>query len=156
MGNPSIDYAEKTLGVHAVYEAAQQSREMLIQVGGDLVDARANKREFEALLSDHELDIIADEAGKNPTMSQAALDRHLKVVFRNSDSHQELRQQIRSIAQAIDKLETKKAVLEADIRIGSARLSELGGYLQYLAAVKMARPKRSSDTNDTSDTGSTE
>jgi len=155
MGNPSIDYAEEKLGVHAVYESAIQSREKLVDILASIVDARANKREFEALISDHEYNLIAQETGANPSMSQAALDRHMKVVIAQDDAHSELRGQLREVAKGIDLLETKKAVLEADIRIDSARLVELGGYLQYLAAVKMARPKSSNDTSPTSPTSAT-
>jgi|SRR5690242_73479 len=155
MGNPSIDYAEDKLGVHAVYESAIQAREKLVDILASIVDARANKREFEALISDHEYNLIAQETGANPSMSQAALDRHMKVVIAQDDAHSELRGQLREVAKGIDLLETKKAVLEADIRIDSARLVELGGYLQYLAAVKMARPKSSNDTSPTSPTSAT-
>jgi hypothetical protein len=142
MANPSIEYAEKTLGVNSVYESANLSREALSLVMGQVVDLRRSKREYEALLSDLEFDILTKETGENASMSQAALDRHMKMVYSSDTAHRELRKKIREIAGSIDAADAKKVVLEADIRVFGSRLVELGGYMQYLAAVKIAQPKK--------------
>ena len=43
-----------------------------------------------------------------------------------------------SEVQAIDILDMQRSGIDASIRVESARMVELGGYLQYLAVAKMA------------------
>jgi hypothetical protein len=124
-----------------VYERCQLLKDELSTRVGELAELRKAKRESEAIQVDLEFELMSQEAANHSDFSQAALDRHMKMFFSKDSTHREIRKLIREKQARIDEVEGIKAVLEADIRIECSRMSELGGYLQYLAAVKMAQPK---------------
>lgn len=134
--NKGLEYAEQNLGVHSVYEAVKTDRDELDKIFSDLSTKKDSKREVESLISDRELEITSDERGKHPDMSQAEMGRHLKLAFGQDDSLKTLHKQIRELTNDIEGLEYDRSIKEVDIKIGVARLSELGGYLVYLAALK--------------------
>lgn len=135
--NP-VTYAEETLGVHRVYEEVVAKRNELDDILGELSDKRDKRRVIEQGISDREMDIVSDERGKHPDMSEAGMTRHLKTVFAKDPLIAPLRQQLLELNNDIDGLEFDKAMAEYDIKIGLARMNELGGYLQYLAVAKLA------------------
>lgn len=132
----ALNYAEETLGVHRVHEQAHIARAELDRVLNDLSEARDKRRSTEAQIEDRELELVADERGKHADMSEAAMGRHLKIVFHRDGDLQNLRSSLRSIVGDIEGLEYDKVMHETDIKIAVARMQELGGYLQYLAVVK--------------------
>lgn len=132
----ALAYAENELKVHTVYQEALEARGKLDKTLTDLGEVRDKKRDVEARLSDAELEIASDERGKHPDMSQAQMDKHLKVALHNSTEVRELREQLIQVVNDADGLEFDKAMHETDIKIAVARLTELGGYLNYLAAIK--------------------
>lgn len=138
MSAKALDYAEQQLGVHEVYEQARKARNDLDECLTRLSEARDKKRDLEFRLSDREMEIAADERGRHPDMSQAAMDKHLKQAFAQDDSWRELREQLSKVIGDAEGYEYDKAIHETDIRIAVARLQELGGYFNYLAAVKQA------------------
>lgn len=141
-GKKAIEYAESFLNVNEVFIVAQSKREELDTCLTNLSDSRDKKRAIEDLLTDCEMNIIADERGKHPDMSEAAMTRHLKLVYYKNDTHAELRRRIASAASELDGYEMDKIMLETDIKILIARMNELGGYLQYLATIKQAEIQR--------------
>lgn len=134
----AIQYAEDTLGVHAVYERCQSLRDSLTIKVGELAGLRHKKRESEAMLSDLEFELISEQAAIHSDLSQTAFNAHMKMFLSKDTTMRELRKVIREKQAHIDEVEGIKSVLEADIRIESSRMTELGGYFQYLAAVKLA------------------
>lgn len=135
----AVVYAERDLGVHTVYERCQDLKCQLAFMIEEIVGLRHSKRESEALLADLEFELMSQQAAEHSDLSQAAFDRHMKMFLSKDETMRELRKSIREKQRAVDESEGRKSVLEADIRIECARMSELGGYLQYLAAVKMAQ-----------------
>lgn len=147
----ALAYAEDTLGVHRVYDDAAGFRIKLDEILTELSAARDKKRDLEFRLSDQEQLIAADEWGKHPDMAQTRMDKHLKSAFWKSDDWRTLREQLSSVTGEVEGLEYDKSIMETDIKIAVARMTELGGYLQFLAAVKIA----SVYAEETKETGST-
>lgn len=143
----AVQYAEDTLGVNAVYERCQLLRTRLEASLEELARIRRDKRENEALLSDFEYELLSQQAAEHSELSQAALERHMKMFLSKDDTHKELRRVIREKQFSIDECEGTMKTLEADIRIESARMTELGGYLQYLAAASYVKLNKSSATS---------
>ncbi len=142
----ALKYAEDQLGVNTVYTDCLTSREQLDTTLTELSEARDHKRDLESRIIDVEMDVAASERGSHPEMSQAAMDKHMKVALHNNDDWRELREQLVLAVGTVDGLECDKTMHETDIRIAVSRMQELGGYLQYLAAVK-----QSNSTNKTSE-----
>lgn len=140
-GAKSLAYAE-ALGVHSVYTELLGKRGELDQCLTEIATLRDKKREDEVLLQDREMEILADERGKHPDHSQAAMDRHLKVVNWSDEQCRSLRAQLVQVSSDLDGLQFDRDMLETDIKIGVARLLELGGYLQFLASIKEAETAR--------------
>jgi hypothetical protein len=134
----ALKYAEVDLGVHAVYTECLGKRELLDETLNLLGTARDTKRSIEAQLQDIEMETIIEERGKHPEMSQAQMDKHIKASMYSNPQARILREDHAKLINDIDGLEMDKTMSETDIRIAVARLTELGGYFQYLAAVKQA------------------
>src|SRR5574338_288003 len=93
-GAKALQYAEQHLGVHTVYENAIEARNRLDGILTELAEKRDQKSDVEFRLQDLELEIASDERGKHADLSQAAMDRHLKVVLHNNTDVRELREQL--------------------------------------------------------------
>lgn len=136
MTNKALVYAEDNLGVHTVLQTAEQARAALDNVYTELSKAGDSKRDLHDRITDLEWLIASEERGKHPDMSAAAMEKHLKVAYSKNDDHRELRDQLRKATGDVEGLEYDARILEYDIKIAVARMTELGGYLNYLAAVK--------------------
>jgi hypothetical protein len=134
----ALDYAEKTLGVHSVYDEARSVQEQHARAMTDLADFFRVKRKVTSEIADREADVIVDERSKHPDHSHAAMERHLKTEFRRDAKLQELRGRLLDIDSAIDEAEFRSRSYEAQLRLLTARIEQLGGYFNYLAAVKTA------------------
>lgn len=141
-GLKALKYAEEQLGVHSVYAAALAARESLDATLTSLSEARDKKRLLESQLQDAEMEVASEEHGKHPEMSATAMREHLKVALSNSGTVRELRESLSESVGDIDGLEADRKMSEIDISIASSRLQELGGYFQYLAAIKLAQTTR--------------
>jgi hypothetical protein len=148
-GARALAYVEQ-LGVHQVYNDAQLKRSELDKVFDELATLRDKKREDETLLTDREMELLAEERGKHPDHSQAAMDRHLKVVHWSDEQCRALRGQLAQVSGEIDGLQYDRDMLETDIKIAVARLHELGGFLTFMAAIKEAETARLTREAETS------
>lgn len=145
-GAKALRYAEETLGVHQVYQDAKMAREYLDTVLTELSKARDARRDTERDLHDLEMMLTLDERSKNPELSVAAFERHLKDVLWQNEPARRLRHEIHELASSIDGLEMDIKMAETDVRIAVSRMQELGGLLQFLAAIKLS-------SNTTEETG---
>lgn len=134
----AIDYAEVRLGVNDVYKEAVTARNGLDQCFDKLAELRDLKRLYEGHIIDREMDLTADERSKHPNMSDAAMGRHLKVAYHRDAILIETRERLSKLSSELEGLEYDKSLLENGIKIAVARMNELGGYLGYLAAIKLA------------------
>lgn len=121
-----------------MYEEALAKRNKLDETLSELSELRDKRRDLSARLNDKEMEVSADEWSKHPDMSAARMEKHVKVAYSNDDEIRGYREELAKVSGDIDGLEFDKDIFETDIRIVVARLQELGGYLQYLAAIKQA------------------
>lgn len=146
----SLRYAEG-LGLNSVYEHATEARKVLEDKYMTLNDLRNRRRTVESFQRDCEMEIVEAERSKHPDMSQAQMDKHLKVAFSNSSDIRESREELSLLAGQIELLEHEVDLLNADIRIDSARLNELGGFFQFMAVLKQSESSRKSKESTTDD-----
>lgn len=130
-------YAEN-MGVHAVYEAAQEARRRWEQARNDLAVLRSERRNIDQRLTDREFEILSDERGRNPASSVAALERQVKSLVNSDAVHRAMRHEHDRLSSDIEATETVVHMAKIDIEIATARMQELGGYLSYLAELKRA------------------
>lgn len=137
-GQKALAYAEDRLQVNRVYHEALMKRNELDEILNELSELRDTKRDLDARLTDAEMEVAADEWSKHPDMSAARMEKHVKVAFSQNDDVRQLREQLIKVTGDIDGREFDRSIAETDIKIAVARLHELGGYLEYLAAIKQA------------------
>lgn len=137
----ALDYVE-SLGLNSVYNEALAARNELDEKHKQLLQLRGERRRQEQLLADLEMAVIEDERSRHPEMSQAAMDKHLKVAFSNNGDIRETREALSSLAGEIDFVEFEINRIHQDIKIAVARLEELGGYFQFMAVIKQANEAR--------------
>jgi hypothetical protein len=138
----ALRYAENSLKVHEVYTQALVSRDNLDKTLTDLSEVKDKKRDIEIRLQDVELEVASEERGKHPDMSQAQMDKHLKMKLHDNTDARGYREQLVKIVSDLDGLEFDKTMHETDIKIAVSRMQELAGYLQYLAAIKQSEIAR--------------
>lgn len=137
-----IAYAENNLGVHSVYSDAIQARDKLDEALTLIAQYKDRRHALEQELQDREIEITSDEVGAHPQMSQAALDRHLKLEIPKNPEVRRIKSDLVSTVSSIEGLEYDIRIAETDIRIAVGRMTELGGYLYYLAEIKKADQTR--------------
>jgi chromosome segregation ATPase len=134
----ALEYARNELRVDDVYK---ESRTILTQYDECLTalsEARDKKRDLDDAIDARKMEIIGDERAKHADMSEAAMDRHLRQVYRVDTRLIELKEQQRQAAGDVDGCEMDKLVHEQELKTLQARMTELGGYLNYLAAARLA------------------
>jgi polyhydroxyalkanoate synthesis regulator phasin len=137
-GGRAIKYAEDNLGVHSVYERAQQLADEITVERGKLVQARHQKVNAEEAYTDAELAFIADMRADNPDLSQTAFEKFVKGKIHQNPNLRKMRGELANIAHRMDELEVDIRHLQNKLDVATARMGELGGYLHYLAEVKAA------------------
>lgn len=145
----ALQYAEDQLGVNQVYEMACGHLEDLDVSTSDLDKALDRKRELEEKYADAEVDLINEKRGLHPDISDTKFRQELKVWEREDDALNQLRIDLNSVKSEIQGLEFDLSIIKARIQVGSARLVELGGYLNYLTAVKNQAENQKKRTQET-------
>lgn len=138
----ALKYVEG-LGLNSVYEHAKERREWLVTIQDRLVQARDVKRRLEEKRLDREMEVSVDEHTKHTSMSATAMKDHLKIALQQDKQLSDIRVSIIGQQQVIDQLEFEVEQINVDIKIAVARLSELGGYFQFMAVLKASEAKRS-------------
>jgi hypothetical protein len=146
VASKGLEYAEVTLGVNSVYEEAQAARQRVQLTQNELSSLRAAKRISEGHMADREMTLVADHRGNHADMSQAAFDRHIKVVLHQDSEMTGLRDNISRLDLNIDQTQGDLRIAEIDVKIDVARMEELAGYLTYLAALKTTEPAKTAKT----------
>lgn len=132
----SLAYAENELGVHEVFEEAEKARAKLDATYSELSEKRDYRRELEAKLDDLMMIVAEDERGKHPDMSQAQMDKHVKIAYSKSVPIVDTRNMLRQLTNDIEGLEYDESYLKHKTSILTARMTQLGGYLNFLAVIK--------------------
>lgn len=140
--NPALEYAEQTLGVHSCYEAAQAARSDLDEIVTGLDKAQDTRRTLVEEIADREADLLIEERGKHADSSANWMEQHMKTVKRKDEQLSDLRRRLNDAQATIAGLEYDADMVKFQIKIQCARMEELGGYLNYLAAIKQAETLR--------------
>ena len=138
MSHPALQYAEVTLGVHAIYEEGRDTLERLELAINTLDDAQDTRRALDEQIANREMDLLIEERGKHPDHSEAAFTRHLKEVQYKDASLKDLRGKRAVAAGVVSGSELDVDFYRLRLKFTSARMEQLGGYLHYLGAVKNA------------------
>lgn len=160
--NRALEYAEKRLGVHQVHAEAQALLEELNESLNALDSAIDTRRALDERISNYEMDLLIEERGKHPDHSEAAFQRHLKEVTHKDETLKRLRSQRNAKAGEASGLELDIEYTKYRLKVKVARMEELAGYFQFLAAVKNAETSTlaytmatGEETNETNKTGET-
>jgi hypothetical protein len=137
----SLNYAE-SLGLNSVYDHAQERHKHLIVLQDRLVQARHKKRELESTKINREMEVSEDQHSKHRDLSATAMKEHLRGVFHRDKDLAKIRAEINDQQAVLDQLEFEIEQVNIDIKIAVSRLSELGGYFQFMAVVKQAHEAR--------------
>lgn len=138
MSAKSLKYAEEYLGVHVVFEEAKVLLEALDETLRDLDKAQDERRKLVEDIADREADVLSDEWGKHSDMAVGRMEQHIKVARRRDDLLKALRDRLNIVLATIQGCEYDMDITKVRLRVATARLEELGGYLHYLAAIKQA------------------
>lgn len=138
-GHKALKYAEETLCVNSSYEDLLSVRNKLDEQMTRAAELRDERRQLESLIEEREIEIATDYHAAHPDSSVAATDRSLKLKIPKDGRIRDLRTLLSEAISNIEGVEYDIKMSEHDIRIGVARLTELGGYLNYLAVVKQAQ-----------------
>lgn len=141
-GRQALEYAERTLGVHRVYEDVQATAARLAETRESLATMRAEKARAEADYTDAEYAFITDQRAQLAEMSQTAFDKAIKAAVNKEPNLRAMRAELAQRHTNIELTEASIARMRVDVEIGVARLHELGGYFAYLAAIKNAETAR--------------
>lgn len=147
--NKALQYAENQLGVHTVFEEAVSELEKLDDLYTTLDKSQDERRELAEQIADREGELLSDERGRHADMSAAAFDQHFKGVKRTDTALQGYRAKLNEVQGIISGLEYDVDLAKHTLRLGEARLIELGGYFNYLASVK--QDEIANKTNETKD-----
>jgi len=137
--HPALAYAE-SLGIHAVYDEALAFEAELDETLTALDKAQDERRSLDEQIDSREMDLLISERGKHPDHSEAAFSRHLKEVHHKDETLKMLKLKRNMKAGEVSGHELDKEFLKARIHVRASRLVSLGGYFEYLAAVKNAEP----------------
>jgi hypothetical protein len=137
-GHPAIDYAQIQLGVHTVFDEANTLDALLNDHLTALDKAQDERRNLDLAIEDREMDLLIEERGKHADMSEAAMDRHLRMVRHGDADLKKLKLQRNAKAGECSGIELDIEYTKSRLRTMTARMTELGGYFQYLAACKLA------------------
>ena len=138
MSAKALAYAEQTLKVHEVFEETTAQLSTLDVLTTDLDKALDRKRELAEKYEDRYVQLLGEKRGTHPEMSDTGFKTRLREWEREDPELAIARNDQMAVASEIQGLEFDIDMCKVRLRVGSARMEELGGYLHYLAAVKQA------------------
>lgn len=144
----SLAYAEG-LGVNSVYDEARAARNELERKYQELHELKSRKRSLESLKVDHEMEVAEELRRTQPELSAAMYDKQIKIDLSNYGPLREVRDHLASLQGDIDLCEYEVSLIKADIEIAVARITELGGYLQFMAVIKgVSEARKAREANE--------
>jgi len=138
MGHPALDYAEHILGLHTVYNEAENLGAQLDTRLTELDQAQDAKRDLELRITDREMEIFFNERSQHTDKSATALDQHVKLERHRDPELTTLRMKLNGAKSDVSGLEYDVDSIKHRLRTAQARMEQMGGFFNYLAAVKSA------------------
>ncbi len=133
--NP-VEYAEETLGVHAVYEEAVERLAKHEAAKTAYLTSLGGIRYAEQQIESREAEIVSEQRGEHPDMGIQEFKLHVKTVGAGDDRMQELSSALTEEKANRDESEQDMRHHELGVRALTARMQELGGLLDFYAAAK--------------------
>lgn len=149
--NP-VTYAEKTLDAHGVYERAQRALAAMDAAHEDANAASAELRVLEEAIADREADLVIECRVKHPDLKTTDFAREVKAMAQADEKMRLHRDALRSAKSKHDDALRRIAVERRRVEIETARMTELGGLLNFYA---MRTPPPSPATPNTGEGPST-
>lgn len=146
MSSDARKYAEDKLGVHAVWEELNAEIAKMDDALTRLDKAQDDRRKLEDDYDDREVELTGEMRGIHPNMTDTRFKSEWKGWERSDSRLREIRQELNNVKSIIQGEEIELDLCRTRIKVGSARLIELGGYLNYLAAV-MNQAEKSDNTD---------
>lgn len=134
--NP-VAYAEQDLGVHAVHTNAETLNTELEAAQAVLAGFTGRFRQLREDIADREAQVTVIERGANAEMSATAFEPHLRVAKQTDPELVALRRSLIETQDAEDVQEKAVVAIQRRLDVAVARMTELGGLLQFYAAVKL-------------------
>lgn len=148
MSAKALQYAEEVLGVHKQHEIATGQLQSLDELLADLDKAQDRRRKVEEDYADREVDLINEMRGVHPNMSDTRFKSEMKGWERTDKDLKFFRQSLNEIRSEIQGLEYDIDLTKLRIRTACSRMEQLGGYLNYLAAVKNQAEKKTTEQQE--------
>jgi hypothetical protein len=145
----AVGYAHK-LGFQTAYDEAVTAESIIAEAHGEVLKANRNKRELADGILDRQADLAVEERGRLSELSATAFDAHMKVAIRNDGRLIELRAELSNASYQGEKAEQRAREAELTIRNRTARMMELGGYFQYLAATALLQANNTTSQENSS------
>jgi hypothetical protein len=133
MGNP-VTYAEDTLKVHAVWVEAQSRLDTHARLVTERVQTLRDLRAVREEISDRKLELASDPAAAGS--SHAERERNLKALVSADHTVRTLQAQEADLMATVDMADAELKHHEVGLRVLAARMTELGGLLQFYASRK--------------------
>lgn len=139
MSRRALAYAEDTLGVNRVWADTQDLAAQIARGHEQVAAFDAEVRTLASQIDGRRNKLLLEAANSNPEMTPTAFERHMKLAYAGDDELETLN---RLHADAISRRESMAATVRGHQTNHNgfvARLNELGGYFNYLAAAKQAQ-----------------
>lgn len=133
----SVSYA-LNLGLETVWTEAVEAEHVLQEAHDQLRETADKRRAVDEDILDREAQVVSEQRAANADMTATEFERRIKGWLRDDSQLTSLRADRMSLSFQYDAAEHQARQAEATIRIRSARMTELGGYFTYLAAVRAA------------------
>lgn len=128
-------YAENELGVHAVFKEANAAHDEMVAHHITLAEMKAWRREISEQILDQEAAVLLRVRNAHPELSATAHDQKAKLERRTDLELVNLRKNLAVAQGKEDTAEHDIKACDNRIKIATARMTELGGYLPYLTHV---------------------
>lgn len=143
----AVGYATKQLGFQTVYDESVEAEGTLAQALEEVRLWADKKRNIAELILDRQADLATEERANKAELSATAFEAHMKIAIRQDRNLKELRADLASAAIRHEEAEHKAREAELVIRTRTARMTELGGYFQYLAATALLQANNTQQEN---------
>lgn len=135
-GNP-VKYAEGTLGVHDVWEESQKRMTRLETALAERSEGVTAIRRLKSAIADRERDLTSDLTAEHADAKTATeRNRLVKEGLRADARLQDLRSELDELQATQDLLDGEVKLHETGLHVLAARMSELGGLLQFYAGAR--------------------
>ena len=146
MAADPVAYAEKTLGVHEPWEEAQLRVTQHDQALEVFNSCKAHLRDIHERMADREQQVLADGRAKYQELSATAFGPVAKGLLQNDPELKELRAEERSLQFQQDEAEASVKHHALGLQVLAARMTALGGLLNFYAAAKQNTMSNTSNT----------